>query len=559
MPHRAEGRAHVLAVTAAYLAVTVVTSWPLVTRLTTSLAGDYGDSAFIAWVIGWVAPHLTALLQGDTSAWAALWQAPIFAPEPGTLAYSEHFLAQTAQVLPVLWLTHNPLLAYNLLHLAAFVLTATAVHLLTRRLTGSHVGAAAAALTYAFSHYRLEWSLAHLQTLSVYWWIFALLALDVFAATGSRRALTAVVGCLVMLNLSSAYLMAFSALFTPCMAVWALARHGRLRDGQRWAGLVAAAGVTAACAWPFVRPYLAMRDALQVTRTLGELVGNSVTLAGYAGELPWLGAILALAAIGVTVAPAPGGRDLTRPAKPALLALALAAVVLSLGPQVAVGGRTLTGPYSLLFAYVPGFQGLRVAHRFAVIGLLFLSLLAGAGAAWLARWRLGVVAVVLLTLVATRTAWTRPYPIDRPIPSQTLAPEPDYLRPGTATPRIYRFARTLSPGATLVELPFGDIGYEIRYTFFTLSHGHRILNGYSGVLPPSYLTRLPVLREPLANLDATWRALTPATHVVVHGNGWRDDTGERLRAWLEGRGARVVAAADGAWIYELPRVSSPAP
>lgn len=559
MPHRAEGRAHVLAVTAAYFAVTVGTSWPLVTRLTTSLAGDYGDSAFITWVIGWVAPHLTALLQGDTSAWAAMWQAPIFAPEPGTLAYSEHFLAQTAQALPVLWLTHNPLLAYNLLHLSAFALTATAVHLLTHRLTGSHIGAAAAALTYAFSHYRLEWSLSHLQTLSVHWWIFALLALDIFAATGSRRALAAVVACLVMLNLSSAYLLAFSALFTPCVAVWALARHGRLRDGQRWTGLLAAAVVIAVCAWPFVQPYLVMRHALQVTRTLGELAGNSVTLAGYAGELPWLGAILALAAVGLTVAPVRIGRDLTRPAKLALLTLALVAVALSLGPVVAVGQRTIAGPYTLLFTYVPGFQGLRVAHRFAVIGLLFLSLLAGIGAAWLARWRLGMVAVVVLTMTATRTAWTRPYPIDRPIPSQTLAPEPDYLRPGMVTPRIYRFARTLPASATLVELPFGEIGYEIRYTFFTLSHGHRILNGYSGVLPPSYLARLPVLREPLADLDATWHALASATHVVVHGSGWHDDTGDRLRAWFEARGARVVAAADRAWIYELPRVSAPLP
>ena len=45
---------------------------------------------------------------------------------------------------------------------------------------------------------------------------------------------------------------------------------------------------------------------------------------------------------------------------------------------------------------------------------------------------------------------------------------------------------------------------------------------------------------------------SPATHAVVHTGAWDDDTGVRLRAWLEGRGARVVAQAQGAWIYALP-------
>ena len=75
-----------------------------------------------------------------------------------------------------------------------------------------------------------------------------------------------------------------AALFTPPFAVWALARDGRLRDGRRWAGLIAAGGVTLLCVWPFVRRYLAMRDALQVSRSLAELAGNSVTLVGFAGE-----------------------------------------------------------------------------------------------------------------------------------------------------------------------------------------------------------------------------------------------------------------------------------
>ena len=545
-------RSHAWIVAAAYLGVTIVTSWPLATRLTTSLAGDYGDSAFIAGVMGWVARHLTALLQGDTGAWSAMWQAPIFAPEASTLAYSDHFTAQAAQALPIYWLTGNPLLAYNLMHLAAFVLTALAAHLLAYRFTGSHVAGAVAGLTFAFSHYRLYWSLAHLQTLSVHWWIFALLALDVFAETGALWALAGATGGIVALSLSSTYLMAFSALFTPLFAVWALARYGRLRDRGRWLGLAGAGVASLLCVWPFVRPYVAMRQSLDFTRTLPEVIGNSVTLAGYWGEMPWLGAVVIMAAVGMAVRPGPSPREPSRAAKAGLLAMALAALTLALGPVIVVGATSLPGPYDVLFNYIPGFGGLRVAHRFAVVGLLFLSVLAGVGAARIAQWRVGIVAVIVLTFLATRTAWTRPYPIDLPLERHELAAIPEYLRPTAATPPIYRFVRMLPATAVLVELPFGDIGYEIRYTFFTLAHERRILNGYSGVQPPSYLTRLPVLRAPLADLDASWRALTPATHVVVHTAGFTDDTGQRLRDWLEGRGAHAVASTGGAWVYELP-------
>ncbi len=157
-----------------------------------------------------------------------------------------------------------------------------------------------------------------------------------------------------------------------------------------------------------------------------------------------------------------------------------------------------------------------------------------------------------LTALVTRTAWTRPYPIDAPLGSGDLAAVPEYLRPAVATPLIYQFVRTLPATAVLVELPFGDLGYEIRYTFFTLAHERRTLNGYSGVQPPSYLARMPLLGAPLAHPDASWRALTPATHVVVHTAGWSDDTGKRLRDWLEGHGARALANPGGAWLYELP-------
>ena len=65
------------------------------------------------------------------------WDANIFYPEPLTLAYSEHLVAQAVQILPVYALTHNIILCYNLLFLSTFVLSGLGTFLFVREVTGS--------------------------------------------------------------------------------------------------------------------------------------------------------------------------------------------------------------------------------------------------------------------------------------------------------------------------------------------------------------------------------------------------------------------------------------
>ncbi|PYR29348.1 MAG: hypothetical protein DMF98_00005, partial [Acidobacteria bacterium] len=94
----------VLRVTLLYTVLTVALTWPLARGLTRNLPGDLGDPLFVTWVLAWDATHLGR----------GLWNTNIFYPHPLTLAYSEHFLAQAIQILPVYALTRNPILCYNL-------------------------------------------------------------------------------------------------------------------------------------------------------------------------------------------------------------------------------------------------------------------------------------------------------------------------------------------------------------------------------------------------------------------------------------------------------------
>jgi hypothetical protein len=439
--------------------------------------------------------------------------------------------------------------AYNAVLLATIALTGVAAHRLTFHLTGTHVAATVAGLLAAYNDYRFFWSLGHLQTLSVHWWIFALWGLDVYIARRTRLALAGAVTALVLLNLSSQYLTAYCAPFTAMFCVWSMARHGQLHDRHRWQGLAIGGAVSVLVIVPILLRYLETSRALGFTRSLEEIAANSATLEAYAGTLPWFGPLLALAIGGVA---APDGiQQLSRRARIGLLVLALIAVLLSMGPTIAIGAWRVPGPYRLLIETVPGFSGLRVTHRFVVVAVTLLAVLAGIGAAWVARWRAGWVPIVAAVALVTRTAWSAPFPIDREIPPGPLASPPAYLHPVAEPPAIYRAVRTLPARAVVVEFPFGETAYEVRYTFFTRWHGHRTLNGYSGVLPPSYLARRSLLATPLSDPDRAWAALDGATHAIVHAAAWPDDTGARLRAWMESRGAHVVASADGAWLLEL--------
>jgi hypothetical protein len=160
--------------------------------------------------------------------------------------------------------------------------------------------------------------------------------------------------------------------------------------------------------------------------------------------------------------------------------------------------------------------------------------------------------VVLLALFLVQ-AQPAVFPLNVPLVSDGLAnPPPAYLTPAPAMPEIYRAVDSLRPGAVIAELPFGDPWYDLRYMYFSGLHRRRLLNGYSGIFPPSFLARQRVLARPLLDPTASMQALGGATHVVVHRQAWRDDTGARVGAWLEQFGAAIIAESDNAVLYELP-------
>ena len=534
-------------------ALTLIATWPLALRLTDSLPGDYGDPVFVSWAIGWVSGTLTDGLT-QPSALGRLWDANIFFPERQTLAFSEHFIGQALIALPFYWASGNLLLTYNVAFLSSFLLTGLGTFLLSRALIASVAGSLVAAVIATFNEYRLVWELSHLHVLSIYWLPFALLGLHRYFETDARRYLVGAGAALVALTFSSIYYVAYSAPLIAIFIAFELSARGRWRNARVWLELWATAAVVVVGTLPVVLPYLEVYQRLGITRSIAEVMQYSATVDQYWNALGGLLPALALAGVGLV-----GAASRVQVHLRWVITLSMVLVVvsfwLSLGPSIQFRGEALPVPslYQWLYELMPGYKGLRVPARFAAAFLIFLGILGGAGVTLLERRWPRVVRATVVPVVVVLVVWTKPYllPLNQPIGSAGLVMPPPYLTPAPTAPPIYQTVNSLAASAILVEFPFGDAAYDLRYIYFAAGHRRRLLNGYSGVFPPSFVERQRVLARPALDPAAAGRAIRVATHAVVHRAAWPDNSGLVIGAWLEALGARVIAEHDGALLYEL--------
>ncbi|MGH9257005.1 MAG: hypothetical protein ACRD3C_20795 [Vicinamibacterales bacterium] len=219
----------------------------------------------------------------------------------------------------------------------------------------------------------------------------------------------------------------------------------------------------------------------------------------------------------------------------------LAAVWLSLGPMPQSLGRPIeiAAPYRLLFDYVPGFDGVRVPARFAMIVALALAALAGYGAAVLSRTRFGRVALIAASVIAVLEATRMPFIVNSMFPLRDFnAPEARVYRPARA-PALYHELAKQPADTVVLELPLGPPDFDLRAMYYSTVHWWPVVNGYSGFYPPHYGSLAAALSEIPRHPDISLQALrsTGATHLVLHEAAYRDDEGTATAAVLLAAGA----------------------
>lgn len=239
------------------------------------------------------------------------------------------------------------------------------------------------------------------------------------------------------------------------------------------------------------------------------------------------------------------------------VAVLLAAMWLSLGPIPQSLGRPIeiVAPYRLLLEHVPGFDGVRVPARFAMIVALALAALAGYGAAWVSRTRLGRTILFIAAVIAVLEGTRLPFIVNGAYALRDFnAPEARLFRPARA-PAVYREFAAQPSDAVLIELPLGPPDFDLRAMFYSVVHWRPLVNGYSGFYPPHYGRLITALSEIPRHADVSIEALrsTGATHLILHQAAYRDGEGEATAQVLAGAGATELFRDGSDLLFLLPR------
>ncbi len=504
-------------------------------RIFHTLPNNTGDSALVAWIMSWdVHALLTHPLQ--------LFNAPIFWPRSLTLAYSD-LLLPAAPIYGLLHtITGSSVAALNLTNLLLMVFTQATTYALTKRLTGRDDAAILAALAFTFSGYALaHWGHPQLQLMGMLPLGFLLLFRLLDAPTTRNAVLFGVVAAAIALGA-----LYYGVVFAVCAGVVLLghlwSQRYRLKPGF-WRGIAISVAVAGVLVAPFAVGYARLQSQPGFERpsvpAWGLKAADFFTPAPRSYLYDWMArigperdgehmhflgfSVLLLAAVGLVVAirrrAGQSWRDDLQDGEESiearrhrelrlLLLAGAASLVLAIGPEV----YGVTAPFGLLRDHVPGFSGIRVSARLAVVAWLTLAVLAGKGFAVLTRglrqaWR-GVVAVAVGVLILVELA--------APV---ITAP----VSTSDATLDVYRALADRGSEAVVelpmvppISQPFEWATVEAPRMLFGTIDWHPRVNGYSGYLPPGYAEDVQLLDtfpspESLARLQAL-----DVRYVVLH-------------------------------------------
>ena len=478
-PH--EGIREIVVVTLAYAVLTFLMALPFSLSPGSQVVADVPDTHLYIWTLAWDA-H--AFLHQPFR----IFDANIYYPFAGTLAYSENLIGSAFLAAPIIWLTGNLVLAMNLTALITCVLCGTGAFVLARRLHVSLAGAFICGLIFAFAPPRF-FRLGQLHMTAVQWIPFSLAFLHSYLDRGRRRDLLLAVACFSLQALSSGHGAIYLVLSIVALVGWRFVFGGEIAI-RRWLGDFGAAGayLLAPSVW-IMLPYRIAQDEAGLLR------------AYRAGAQPGIESFLASPSRLHLYLQATFLGRFTREADaylfPGILVLVLAAIAITKWPARRQLGDNMTAFYFLiavlstlmfvdrpfeLWRYVywlPGFNFIRVPSRFILLTMLALAVLAGMGfdriAAGASRRAKAIgfaaIAALLLAEYSSYPFAGVPYRVD--------------------VPAIDRWLDTQPKPFVVAEVPVpsqGDLGalerQQTQSMLHATAHWQRTVHGYSGIRRP---------------------------------------------------------------------------
>jgi len=461
----------------------ILTTWftyPLVFRMDRLGRTDSADGQFSIWNVAWVARTVVAdPLQ--------LFDANIFYPHRGALAFSEANLGAGLLAVPAYWVTRNAFTAHNFSVVVAFTLSVVASYYLVRYVTNSRGAAAVSCVLYAFCPFVFART-AHIQLQMVFPLPLCLLAMHRFvdAQTAGRTVLLGV--ALAVQAAFSAYFAVLAGLLVALGVVYYGAIGGRWRRRRYWVASTVAAGVALLLVLPLFLPYVRLQRTTGFSRALIESYDFSADwrayLASNARFHTWMLPLLkkwnevlfpgmlatGLGLAGLWVGLRSRDPDTDQRTRAHALYYALVggfALWASVGPAA--------GLYTFLFHTIPVFSWLRAPARFGIGVTLALVVFAGIAVARCLRRQPQLRSISLAALLVLGALVDLHLPS---LPYQEVEP----------VPAVYGALRNQPPGA-VVDFPFFQrhiFRYHTLYMVNSTVHWRPLVNGYSDYFPPDF-------------------------------------------------------------------------
>lgn len=564
-----------LIVSVVFIAVTIVFLRPTPDNLTHTLT-NLGDPSIYAWSLSW-SSHVLA------SHPTTVFQAPIFWPNPDTLAYTDSLLLLSLPFALVRALGGSWALALNLITIGILLFSLGATYALIRRLVGRTDAAVFGAIAFTYSSYSFGHIIhMHLLLLGQFSLGF-LLTFRLFRRPRLREGLW-----LGLLNVtvcagSLYYALSWALCLGTAVGIWLIA--GRVRRGRQfWLAMLTMVAVSL-LALPILIPYARLSADRPLIPEWSIKASDAITVAPGSYLYPGLDnrastrplrwehsffpgfstAVLALVGIVVLVGArrkrwgdqrgASGDDDDSNSSENRFrrlelwIVLAAAAVnmIIAIGPDI----RGHTMPFTWLHSHVNAFAGIRVTARFAVPALLAVSVLAALGYAALARRlrprTVAVVAVILAAFLVLELAAPITH-VRLPEDAPTLA--------------VYRALHRRSPGAT-AELPMENPAVDgpawtnveaVRMLYATLDWHPRV-NGQSGGWPDDFIKNVVDINQYPGPVGVAATRRLHVRYLILHTGytaGFPQYTRAQVREILRRLPSNARARRYGnAWLIDL--------
>ena len=541
-------REALLLVPAAFVLAAYFT-WPLASKPGSIGRAEIGDGQFSIWNVSWVAHAI--LTPG-----VAVYDANIFHPHRGTLAYSEPNLGAGMLGVPAYALTRNPYAAHNTAVLISLTMSVVGMYLLARHLTGSREAALLAGIMFAFCPFFFART-SHIQLMMTAPLPFTLLALHRFVDRVTVRRAAALGVTIAVQALFCAYYGVLIGLIAGLgLLIYSVAR-GYWREPRWWALCVLAASVSVALVLPFFLPFINLQEDTGFQRELEEAALYSAGWRAYFASsasahrwmldyvkrweevlFPGIGALV-LGGCGIVLSlrgrtPVVSARGWGAGTTLFYVLVFVMTVWASFGPAA--------GLYSVLYRTVPVFSLLRAPARFGIAVTLALSVFAALTVATLLRSRSAAarrwLTAGLLLLVAAELSTTVRYV------------------PARGVPGVYKMLATATPGA-VAEFPFyhrpEDRFRHSLYMIGSTAHWLPLVNGYSDFTPPDFVEGA-LLLDTFPNVEGMrWLRARGTRYVVFHLGLYSAPDQRRLRERIAAHAADLapMVAEGPVLLYEL--------